>query len=241
VTFEDGQSRRATLVGTDSKTGLAVVHVDAPGVEPVRMADEPLTVGERVTLVTGPTEGSSSGRMYLGQVSTVDDEVHTTAGVLDGMVEIDREVLPDHDGCAVADPAGRLVGVSLTGDPSDGRGGVVPADVVADVMQHLVRGDDEPHAWLGIEGVDLTGDETTLLGVDGGARLTKVVAGSPAARAHLDTGDVVIRIGGRTIRSTADVVDDLGALHPQQQVTIVVLRDGKPVELSATLGTKPTD
>ena len=208
VTFEDGTARTATMVGTDPDTGLAVIHVDAPGVAPAQLADEPPTVGERVTLVTGPTDDASGARMLAGQVRTVDDAVQTTSGVHDGMLEIDREVLPDHDGCGVADADGRLVGVSLTGDPNDGRGGVVPADVVADVADDLVSSDAEPHAWLGIEAVDLTGPETTLLGVDGGARLTKVVEGSPAARAHLATGDVVISIDGRTARSTAGAGHD---------------------------------
>ena len=79
------------------------------------MADEPPTIGEQVTLVTGPTEDRSSGRLLIGEVSSVDDEVRTTSGVLDGLVEIDREVLPDHDGCGVADPEGRLVGLRLGG------------------------------------------------------------------------------------------------------------------------------
>jgi S1-C subfamily serine protease len=241
VTFEDGKLRKAEMVGTDDSSGLAVIHVDADGLEPVRMAATPPTVGEQVTLVAGPAEDGHAARTLVGHVRTVDSPGRTTAGTVDDVVEIDREVLPDHDGSGVADTQGRLVGVSLTGDPNDGRGDVVPADVVAHVTDELVAAGAEPRAWLGIVAVDLDDAQATALGVDGGARLTKVEAGSPAGRAGLASGDVVVEIDRSTIASASDVVDALATLQPEQQITIRVLRDGTPVTKTATLGSQTED
>ena len=230
VTFDDGRLRNAKIVDTDRASGLAVLHVDATGIQPVRMATAAPTVGETVTLVTGPADDGGAASTVVGHVESIGNQAQTTTTAVDDLVEIDTEILPDRAGGGVADASGRLVGVSLAGDPSDGRGDVVPARVVTRVTDEAASASAAPHAWLGIEAVDLEEAE--------GARLTKVVADSPAARAGLATGDVVVAIDGRAIHSTADVVSTLAKLAPNARVTIRVLRHGTPHDLTTVLTTK---
>lgn len=239
VTFDDGRIRKATMVGTDQQSGLALLHVDPTGVEPVRLSTADPTVGDTVALVAGPGDDGRTTPLVVGHVEAVGNQVQTTTGVLDDMVEIDKEVLPDHDGAGVADAEGELIGVGVAGDPSDGRGDVVPAAVVARVTNDLRTEAAKPHAWLGIEAVDLARSEATLLHVDGGARLTDVVDDSPAAKAGLATGDVVVALDGRRIGSTSAVVSTLATFRPDERITVRVLRTGKPLDVTATLGTKP--
>ena len=93
------------------------------------------------------------------------------------------------------------------------------------------------HGWLGIEGADLSEAKADLIGIRGGAEVRRVLAGSPAARAGLASGDVITEVGGETIRSSTDLVVALRAHKPGEVVVVGYWRGGRHHEAEVTIDT----
>lgn len=239
VGLQDGRIFEATLIGSDQRTDIALLSIEAERLTALPFADaQSLRVGDYVVAIGNPfglgqtvTSGiiSALGRAGLNN-ENYEDFIQTDAAINVG-----------NSGGALVDLNGRLVGINtaiISGSgTSSGVGFAVPVDMVEAVMGHLQRDGVVQRGQLGV----LIGDHTPLmeeslgLGADRGALVTQVFPGSAAERAGLQVSDLVTAIDGREVRSSRDLRNAIGLARIDQPLRLSLLRDGRRQDIDVRL------
>jgi len=246
VTLADDRDFMAKVVGTDPKTDVAVLKIEAEGLPTVTLADsDKLRVGDVVFAVGNPlgvgqtvTMGiiSARGRSKLGlleNVSGYEDFIQTDAAINMG-----------NSGGALVDTRGRLIGInSAIITPSRGSVGIgfaIPVNLARFIMNSLVETGAVARGFLGVTGGDaLAADLAEQLGLKRDARgvvVTEIEPGSPADEAGLRRSDVVVALNGQTVSSWEELRLLVAQTLPGSEAKLRILRDGKPRDLKVTLG-----
>jgi len=228
-----GVGRRATLVGTDPDTDLAVLAVEGGGLVPVSWgAASDLRPGDPAVAVSTSPAAEPTPTVTSGIVSGLARSLAYAGTELRGLLQVDRPVPVEAAGGALLDPAGLLVGITLPA-PSTGApfGYAVPAEVAKEVATQLMARGRVAHPWLGVEGADRP--------MDGGAVVQRVKPGSPAARAGLLEGDIVTEIDGTPTPSMGMLLLGLRLHQPGDAIRLLVLRAGRHVEVLVILSDRP--
>jgi serine protease DegQ len=232
VALPDGTLRPAKLVGVDPDSDLALLKVDAAGLQPIAIGDvNSLAVGDVVLAVGNP----------LGVGQTVTQGIVSALGrkgiginPIENFIQTDASINPGNSGGALVDAVGRLVGINSAilsrGGGSEGIGFAIPADFAQKVAASLKKQGRVARGWLGVS----TGPARRS-----GALVVAVQPGSPANRAGLAPGDVIVRFGDRPIEEPDDVAALTLELEPGTKVPIEVQRNGKRQTMDVTLGTRP--
>ena len=245
VTFDDGSTAPATVVGTDPTSDLAVVRAEGvSSLTPAVFADsDDLAVGQAVLAVGAPLGLSST--VTEGIVSTLDRPVRTGDGaseqsVIDA-VQTDAAINPGNSGGALVDLEGRVVGVNsaiaTAGDGSSGNIGVgfaIPSNDAVAVAEQLIADGTADHPLLGVSVGETRGPAQGSAGQDG-AVLTAVTAGGPAEDAGLQAGDVVTAVGERTVVDADSLIVAVRDHAPGEEVEVTYERDGREATTTATL------
>ena len=261
VTFWNGAIYKATLVGSDPSTDLAVIKVSAPGslLEPLALGDSSiLAVGDPVVAIGSPfgleetvTSGIVSAlhrQMTAPNNFTINDSIQTDAPINHG-----------NSGGPLLNDGGQVVGVnsqieSGSGDNA-GIGFAIPSSTVRSIATQLIRSGKVEHAYLGVKLLEIPGGVAQQLGVPVGVELTNVLAGTPAAKAGLKAataqkvvdgqsyptgGDVITALDGAAITSSAELQTAVDAKRPGDTVTVTYARGGSTHTVTVTLGTRPS-
>jgi S1-C subfamily serine protease len=237
---ENGDPIPAKLLGADRSNDLAVLQID-----PSKVGDglKPVQLGSSVGLKPGePTIAIGSpfgleGTVTSGIVSALDRTIQAPNGFsISGAIQTDAAINPGNSGGPLLDAQGRVIGVnsqiaSQSGSNS-GVGFAIPVDQVKRVIPFLEKGQDVPHAYLGVR----SGDTPS-----GGAQVGDVVAGGPADKGGLRPGDRVVSIGGQPVRGADDLSAAVNDRKPGEKVDITVERGGQRRTLTVTLGTQPSN
>jgi putative serine protease PepD len=246
VTFSDGNTVPATIVGTDPTTDLAVIKVSGvSGLKAATFADsEALKVGQAVIAVGAPL--GLSNTVTQGIVSTLHRPVRTgeagasSQAVLDA-VQTDAAINPGNSGGALVDLAGRVVGVNsaiaTSGDGSSGNIGVgfaIPSSVVTKTADQLIATGKAVHSQIGVSVGDAPNSTDGAPGL--GATIRAVSAGSPAAAAGLQPGDVVTKVDDRRVTDADSLIVAIRSHDPGTTVTLEVTRGGQDRTTKVTLG-----
>ena len=264
VVFADGERQRATLVGRDVDSDLAVLKVgDLPaGVTPLPLAQpDAVQVGQFVVAIGNPF--GEQGSMSLGIVSGLDRSLRSQRGAttstnaysLPEVIQTDAPINPGNSGGPLLNLAGEVVGINSaiatdTGVNS-GVGFSIPVAAVRRIVPSLIETGSYNYPYLGVSFADsLSLSEQAAYGLaqGEGAYVLGVQAGGPAARAGLRAadassgrgGDLVVRIDSQPIKDFSDLNSYL-AFHTAvgQKITVTVLRNGRSLDLSLTLGARP--
>jgi serine protease DegQ len=244
VALADGRQFDARLVGADPESDLAVLKVEATGLPVITFgSDDVLKVGDIVLAIGNPfdvgqtvTMGivSALGRSNLG-INTFENFIQTDAAINQG-----------NSGGALVDSTGRLVGIntaifSRTGG-SIGIGFAIPATLVRQVMNDLIKTGKVTRGYFGVEPEDITPEAAELLKLSraDGVVLKGVQRASPAGRAGLEPGDVILTINGQKVSSSRSMLNQIAQLPPGSNASVRILRSGKEVELPVTVGERPT-
>ncbi|NCT82862.1 MAG: trypsin-like serine protease [Comamonadaceae bacterium] len=239
VQLSDGRQARATLVGTDPETDVAVLKIDLPDLPVIALGDATsLAVGDAVLAIGNPfnvgqtvTSGivSALGRSQLG-INTFENFIQT-----------DAAINPGNSGGALVDADGRLVGINTAifsrSGGSLGIGFAIPVDVARQVAAALLKDGVVARGWIGVQPRELTPElaEALKLGEARGVLISGVVADAPAANAGIKPGDVLTRIGTHAIDTPAELLASVAALKPQSQVEVGVQRGGKTLAFRLTV------
>jgi putative serine protease PepD len=244
VTFQGGATRTATVLGGDTSTDVAVLHVSPAGLSLHPLALGTLSghrVGDPVAVIGDPFDVERS--LSTGVISGLDRNIQAPNGyTIPHAVQTDAAINPGNSGGPVLDSGGHVIGIAdqiATGgsgaDSSTGVGFAVSVDVVNGELSQLEAGHTPAHAYLGIA----AGDATDSQG-DTGALVDSVQSGGPAARAGIRAGDLIVAIGATRIAGVSDVVAATAKYKPGAQVTVTVIRAGKRMSLTVTLSKQPT-
>lgn len=232
VTLKDGRSFTAKLVGKDPEADVAVVRIPADKLTAVPLGDSnKLQVGDFVVAIGNPfglgqtvTSGivSALGRTGLG-IEGYEDFIQT-----------DASINPGNSGGALVNLRGELVGINTAilapGGGNVGIGFAIPVNMARQIMTQLVAHGEVRRGRIGVMVQDLTPDLARAFDIKEtqGAVIAKIVKDSPAAKAGLKAGDVVIKVNGQPINSAAELRNTVGLMQVGESATFEVVRDGKP-------------
>ncbi|MDB5974726.1 MAG: DegQ family serine endoprotease [Nevskia sp.] len=247
VRLNDDRQFDAKLIGTDPQTDLAVLQIKADGLNALPLGDSAqLQVGDFVVAIGSPfnlrqtvTSGIVSG---LGRNTGADD------GSYQDFIQTDASINPGNSGGALINLRGELVGInsqiySQSGG-SIGIGFSIPVNLAKSVMSQLIATGKFERGRIGIVGQNLTPELVKALGLKEnthGALVAKVAPGTPADKAGLKDGDVVIQANGRTIKDMPELRNLIGLLKIGEKVDLTVLRDGATKQVTVVVGKSPDE
>jgi Do/DeqQ family serine protease len=240
VTLKDRRQFKAKLVGTDPGTDIAVLQIDPKNLSALKFGDsEALNVGDYVIAVGNPFGIGQT--VTSGIVSAVGRSGLSVEGYED-FIQTDASINPGNSGGALVNLRGELVGINTAilgpAGANIGIGFAVPSNMARAVMNQVVRYGEVKRGRLGIEMVDLTPELAKKLGVTSleGAAIANVQPGSPASKAGLRQGDVVVAMNGRNVRSPGDLRNRLGLTPVGEGVELRINRGGEVRTLRAQIG-----
>jgi serine peptidase DegS len=245
VGLADGRSAAAKVIGVDPDTDLALLKIDLPHLDPIRLGrSRQLAVGDVVLAIGDPygvgqtvTQGivSAKGRSRLG-LSTFENFIQT-----------DAAINPGNSGGALIDSAGRLVGINTAlfspAGGSNGIGFAIPVKLARGVMRDLIKYGRVPRGWAGLDVQNLTPRLARALNVEtaGGVVVKGVQPNGPAAQAGIRIGDVLTAIAGRPIAGFHDALDIIAGLKPGSPARITVNRHGDVVKVKLVVSERPVE
>ena len=240
VTLRDNRKLKAELIGRDPETDVAVIKVSPDKLTAVEFANsDALRVGDFVIAIGNPfglgqtvTSGivSALGRSGLG-IEGYEDFIQT-----------DASINPGNSGGALVNLRGELVGINTAilspgGGGNVGIGFAIPMNMVQDVMEQLINYGEVKRGRLGIYVQDLTDELATAFGLETlqGAVVSQVVEDSPAEKAGLRAGDVIVSMNNRFVENTGDLRNIIGLLRVGSTVDLVVVRNSKQKNITAVV------
>jgi serine protease Do/serine protease DegQ len=237
VTLKDGRRLPAKLQGSDAGTDIALLKVEPDGLKALAFGDsDALRVGDYVLAIGNP--------FGLGQTVTsgIVSALGRTGLDIEGyedFIQTDASINPGNSGGALINLNGDLIGINtaIVG-PTGGNVGIgfaVPSNMVRAVMRQLVNYGEVRRGRIGLTTQDLTPEQAKALGTQmgQGAVVVEVARDSPADKAGLRAGDVIVAVNGRSIRGSADVRNQVGLIPVGEEVEFRLFRDGRIVVLKA--------
>lgn len=243
VALADGRKLSAKVVGTDPDTDLAVIKIDADNLPAITFASsDKLSVGDVVLAIGNPfgvgqavTQGivSALGRSHLG-INTFENFIQT-----------DASINPGNSGGALIDTEGNLVGVNSAiysrSGGSMGIGFAIPATLARQVMEQIVTQGNVTRGWVGIEAQDITPElaESFKLNITEGALIAGVLSNSPADKAGLRAGDILLAINDKPVLDSGSMLNIIAGLVPNQKAILKIARAEKTLNIPVLIGKRP--
>jgi len=237
VTLKNGRQLEAKLLGSDAGTDIALLEVEPDNLTAIRFADsDQLRVGDYVLAIGNP--------FGLGQTVTsgIVSALGRTGLNMEGyedFIQTDASINPGNSGGALINLKGELVGINtaIIG-PAGGNVGIgfaVPSNMARSVMAHLAKYGEVRRGRIGLTTQDPTPEIAKALGLTAtqGALVVEIAPESPAARAGIKRGDVVVSLNGRAVRSSADLRNQIGLATVGDTEEFKVVRNGKELVLKA--------
>ncbi len=239
VVLSDKREFKGRIVGTDPRTDLAVIKINAKDLPAAKLGDSSKLKPGDVVLAVGTPFGLNS-TITMGIVSAVG---RSNVGIadLEDFIQTDAAINPGNSGGALVNTSGEVVGINTaifsTSGGYMGVGFAIPSDMAKTVMDSIIRHGKVVRGWLGVSIQDLTPDIAKSLGVkrEAGALVADVVKGSPAEKAGLKRGDVIISFGGKAVEDSTGLRNMVSATAPGKSVDFRIIREGKEQTVTATL------
>jgi serine protease Do len=245
VTLSDKREFKARIVGTDPKTDLAVLKIDATNLpsavigdsDKVQVGDFALAVGNPFGLGSTVTMGiiSATGRGNLG-IEEYEDFIQT-----------DAPINPGNSGGALVNDRGDLIGINTAilshSEGNQGIGFAIPVAVARNVTDQILRNGKVTRAYLGVMSEEVTAALAKAFHENepGGALVSSVRPDSPAGHAGIEKGDIILAVNGKPINDSPQLAMTISLMQPGTQVSLKLLRDGAQREVSARLEEMPTE
>ncbi len=243
VGLANGKKLRARLVGSDPESDLAVLQIQAEGLPVITFGDDQgLRLGDIVLAIGNP--------LGVGQTVTMGivSGLHRTGlgiNTFENFIQTDAAINQGNSGGALIDTAGNLVGIntailSQTGG-SIGIGFAIPASTARSVTESIIAKGSVVRGWIGVEAQEITRELAESFKLPGteGALIANVIAGGPAARAGVKSGDVLRAVDGKRVGNPGEMLNLVAALAPGQSSKLTLWRAGQELVLTIEVGTRP--
>ncbi len=236
--------REAKVLAIDPANDLALLQLDVTGLTPATLADPTsIRVGDEVVAIGFALDLDGDPSVTLGIVSALGRTILTDTGALDGLIQTDAAISSGNSGGPLVNAAGQVVGINTAvarGDSQNAASNIGFAISISQVLPELdllraqADGEEFESGFLGVQ----LGERT-----DGGvgAPVTEIVAGSPAADAGIETGDIVIAIDGQDVDGRGGVIGAIRDNAPGDEVSVVIERDGELKTFEITLAERPPE
>ena len=262
VEFADGNQVEAEIVGADPNADIAMLRIEPEGLKlrPLPLGESSsVEVGEPVAAIGSPFGEKQS--LSVGVISAIDRSIRSlTNFAISGAIQTDAAINPGNSGGPLVDGEGRVIGVNQqiksTSGGGEGVGFAVPIDAVKRSLDMLRKDGTADYAYLGVSSVELYPQLVKKfdLDVDKGAWVQVVNAGGPAEKAGIrgggsqvifqaepyrPGGDVITKVDGKPVESSAQLAELIAAYEPGEQVPLEIHRDGETREIEVKLGERP--
>ncbi|MDH5480033.1 MAG: Do family serine endopeptidase [Nitrosomonas sp.] len=243
IALVDGRKAKASIIGSDPETDLAVLKIDIEDLPVITFAQsEAAKVGDIVLAVGNPFGVGQSVTMgIIGALGRSQVGINT----FEDFIQTDAAINPGNSGGALTDIAGNLIGIntaiySRTGG-SLGIGFAIPIHVVKQIMEQILHSGSVIRGWLGVSMQDMTQElaESFGLKTTTGALISSVLREGPADRAGIKPGDILIAVEGDAVQNSSDLLNLVAALSPGDTVAVTVIRDGVEKKLNVRAGVRP--
>ena len=239
--FYDGK-----VIGTDPQVDIAVVKIETK--DSLTVAEfgdsDKAQVGDLVIAIGNPF--GLTGTMTFGIVSAIgrtglaDDKVNLT-----NFIQTDAAINPGNSGGSLMNIDGQVIGInSMIYSQSGGNIGIgfaIPSNVAVHTANQIISSGKALHGYLGVyfqELTDETKEKLDLKNISEGMFVNKVIEGSPAEKAGIQAGDIILEINGKKMKKSSDMTMTVGNAQPGDKMTMKVYRDGKNINITVTIGTR---
>jgi 2-alkenal reductase len=248
VIYADDTKVPATLIGADSFSDLAVIKVEGDVPDVAEFGDSAALKPGEPAIAIGSPLGVFKGTVTVGVVSAVDRRIEVAEGLwMEGLIQTDAAINQGNSGGPLINVAGQVIGINTivvrrsgTGAVAEGLGFSIASNTVKEVTQQIIQYGKVRRPYLGVKWVpvDPTVASAYELPAEFGAYVQEVEAGTPAAEAGLQSGDIITAIDGQPIDAENGFVTVLMRFDPGQEVEMTVIRDGSEMTVTVTLGTR---
>jgi S1-C subfamily serine protease len=249
VIFADGEKAEAEVVGADPLSDLAVIRVDGPVPAWAALGDSSLLKPGETVIAIGSALGDFRNTVTVGVVSATGRRLIDQTWVMEGLIQTDAAINHGNSGGPLVNLQGEVIGINtaivrgsgLSGDVAEGLGFAIPSSMAAQVSQALIRDGRVERPYLGINYYAVSPQIAARFGlaVDSGVLVTDVGRGTPADRAGIEMGDVIISLGGDEIDEENPLVTVLMRHQVGEEVVLEVVRGERTLRLEAQLVARP--
>ena len=232
VILDNEEEYAATVVGYDDGNDFALIKINAVGLTPVKLGDSnDLIVGDQVCAIGNPL-GEMTNSLTVGYISVKDRDVTIENSIIN-MLQTDTAINPGNSGGPLFNMKGEVIGITTaksTGDAVESIGFAIPINDVMGMIEELLEKGYISSPYMGI---NITNQRDGM-----GAYVTSVVAGSPADKAGLRKGDLIVGLGEYEVTTLAELDRALRHFEPNDTTTVLVYRNRQVLELTITFGDK---
>jgi serine protease Do len=244
VELKDGRKfTDAKVIGTDPDSEVALIKIEGDDFPVLPMGDsDKMEIGDWVIAIGNPFGLTET--VTVGVVSAVGrSNVHIAA--YENFIQTDAAINPGNSGGPLIDLDGKVIGINTAIVSQSGGymgiGFAIPINMARAIEEQLKSGGKVSRGYLGLYAQDVTPDMAQLMGLKDseGVLIAQIESGSPADKAGLKRQDVIVELNGKKIESYDSFRNEIAAMRPASAVRLNILREGKPLELSVTLGERP--
>src|SRR5687768_9994585 len=245
VALADTRRAKARVVGTDPETDLAVLKIDLPKLPSILFGQsDQAHVGDVVLAIGNPFGVGQT--VTLGIISAV-GRSHLGINTFENFIQTDAAINPGNSGGALVDTSGQLIGINTAiysrtpGGASLGIGFAIPASTAKQVLEQIMETGHVTRGWIGVGVQDMTKElsESFKLPEIRGALITEVFRGTPADKAGIKLGDILVAVEGKPVTDSSTMLNLVASLNPGKQATLKVVRANQETEIKVTVGRRP--
>ena len=244
VVLQDDSEYNATLVGSDERTDLAVLKIDATGLTPAEFGNsDQMQIGEQVIAIGNPGGLELAGTVTVGYVSAVNRSITTTNGNTVNCIQTDAAIIPGNSGGALVNTYGQVIGINsqkIAATDYEGIGFAISINEAQPIINDLIQyGYVRGRVVMGITMQMIDQTYAAIYGYQPGIGVVSVEAGSPAEEAGLVAGDIITAIDGQSITTQEELNSLLEQYSPGDTITLTVYRqsvrgDGQELSMELT-------
>lgn len=245
VTLNDGREFDASIIGTDPHSDIAVIKIEGDNLPILPTGDsDKIRIGETTIAIGNPF--GLSNTVTMGIISA---KGRSNIGIVDyeNFIQTDAAINPGNSGGPLIDLEGKIIGVNTAifsgNGGNQGIGFAVPVNMAKRIMNELIEKGKVSRGWLGVSIQNINKDLARALDLkdNKGSLISAVLEGSPAEKAGLQQGDVVIRLNESPIADSTDLMNKVGRAAPGSNALLAVIRKGETLEIEVPLGEKPSN
>ena len=246
VSFYDGSSMDAQLVGYDESNDIAVLKVDTKDLKPVILGDsDNLNVGDTVLAIGNPL-GELTFSLTAGTVSALDREVTFSGGITMNLIQTDCAINSGNSGGALFNLYGEVIGItnakysgnSSSGASIDNIGFAIPMNQVRELIDSIIKTGYVVKPYIGVRITDVS-KESLGYGLPAGASVQFIEENSPAQKSGLNISDIITHINGQEITGGSDLKKMVSSSKPGDEMKLTVWRKGETITLTLIVGEQP--
>ncbi len=244
IALADGRGSAATLIGEDRETDLAVLQIRLDGLVGIRLSEtaEP-RVGDVALAIGNPLNVGQT--VTMGIISATGREQIGLNTLVESFIQTDAAINPGNSGGALVNARGELIGINTAifsqATGAQGIGFAIPVALALDIMWQIIEHGEVTRGWIGVVVTEITARAAMEAGRPGvtGALITDVYMDSPAARAGVEPGDIVVAVDDKPVASTRDLVDKITLRKPGERTRVSLYRGAQNLELEMRVEQRP--